>query len=473
MLKEHSRFYENLNIICDILIISIAWFIAYLVRYEIGFLFRISPNELRISDIVRLLPVIILLNLSVFYLSGFYRSKRLRIFYAEFFEVIKLSFISFGLLLVYIYLTKDALLKEGYTYSRLFLFLFFGFQIIFLGLFRLFLRSFLKFIRKKGFNQKNCLIIGTGDLAKDFARKIIDDKGSGIMLKGFLAMGNPHKERHKFLLGFPVIGSYHDIKSIVKQLSIDQVVIAVSIGQIGLVEKILGKINTEIVDVRFVPDLLSFYTLRHSIEDFHGLPIINLRESPLYGANRVLKQMYDIAFSFVIIIFTCPLMVVIFLLLKLTSKDTPLYKQRRVGLDGNYFNIIKFRTMRSLPKHEQEKHVAARNDNRVTRIGWFLRKFNLDELPQFFNVLRGEMSIVGPRPERPYFMNKFRNRYPEYILRMKMKAGITGWAQVNGLRGRTSIRERTNYDIYYIENWSFWFDLKIILMSLFAFKNAY
>ena len=225
--------------------------------------------------------------------------------------------------------------------------------------------------------------------------------------------------------------------------------------------------------MRFVPDLLSFYTLRHSIEDFHGLPIINLRESPLYGANRVLKRVFDFVFSLCVITVTLPLMAFILVLLKVTSRDTALYKQRRVGLDGKHFTIFKFRTMRSLSKVEQEKHIAAKHDDRVTKIGWLLRKINLDELPQFFNVLRGTMSVVGPRPERPFFMKKYLNRYPEYILRMKMKAGITGWAQANGWRGRTSIRERTNYDIYYIENWSLWFDIKIIFMSLFAFKNAY
>jgi Undecaprenyl-phosphate glucose phosphotransferase len=473
MLKEHSRFYENLNVLCDMAIIAGAWFVAYWARYELGSIFHISPGELTIRDITRLLPVILLLNLSVFYLSGFYRSKRLRLFYAEFFEIVKLSFFSFLLLLVYIYLTKDALLSQGYTYSRLFLFIFFILQIFFLGTFKVFLRGFLKFIRKKGFNQKNCVIIGTGNLAIDFAQRIIDDKGSGIVIKGFLSVGSLAEEQKGGILGLPIIGPYAELKKIVKDLAIDQVVIAVSIGQIGLVEKILGKINTEMVDVRFVPDLLSFYTLRHSIEDFHGLPIINLRESPLYGANRGLKQVFDLSFAVVIIMLTLPLMAIIYFLLKITSRDPALFKQRRVGLDGKEFMIYKFRTMRSLSKEEQDKHIATQNDNRVTLIGWFLRKFNLDELPQFFNVLKGDMSVVGPRPERPFFFNKYRHRYPEYILRMKMKAGITGWAQVNGLRGKTSIRERTNFDIYYIENWSFWFDVKIILMSIFAFKNAY
>jgi len=229
------------------------------------------------------------------------------------------------------------------------------------------------------------------------------------------------------------------------------------------------------VDVKVVPDLYQYITLCGGLEEFGGLPIINLQSHPLAGWNLVFKRVFDVLLALVAILLTGPVMLVTALAVKLTSKGPILYEQERMGMDGATFHILKFRTMRTDAETSGAK-MASKEDPRRTPIGTFLRKYSIDELPQFFNVLRGDMSLVGPRPERPVFIEDFKKQIPRYHLRHKVKAGITGWAQVNGLRGQTSIEKRIEYDLYYIENWSLLLDLKILVRTAlggFLSKNAY
>ncbi|MEK7805592.1 MAG: exopolysaccharide biosynthesis polyprenyl glycosylphosphotransferase, partial [Planctomycetota bacterium] len=247
---------------------------------------------------------------------------------------------------------------------------------------------------------------------------------------------------------------------------IDIILVALPFHAHNQLKEVLEWIGDETVSIMVLPDLFEFVTLRGSVSEFEGMPLISLRDTPLYGWNIIVKRVLDIVFSSLVIIFTSPVMLIIAILIKLTSGGPLLLKQERMGLDGKTFNMLKFRTMFANAEQETGPVWAKKDDPRRTKIGKLLRKTSMDELPQFFNVLKGDMSIVGPRPERPVFIENFRNTIPKYMLRHKMKAGITGWAQVSGWRGNTSLEKRIEYDLYYIENWSLNFDLKIIWLTL-------
>jgi Undecaprenyl-phosphate glucose phosphotransferase len=256
---------------------------------------------------------------------------------------------------------------------------------------------------------------------------------------------------------------------------VDQVIIALPLEQQAVVKQLMEQLALRTVDVKVVPDLYQYITLYGGLEEFGGLPIISLQGDPMDGWSRVGKRIFDILFSLVAIALSAPIMLVTALMVKLTSRGPILYQQERMGMDGRTFHILKFRTMR-IDAEVTGAKMASADDPRRTPIGTFLRKYSIDELPQFFNVLVGDMSLVGPRPERPVFIEEFKRQIPRYHLRHKVKAGITGWAQINGLRGQTSIQKRIEYDLYYIENWSLLMDLKILVRTAlggFLSKNAY
>jgi Undecaprenyl-phosphate glucose phosphotransferase len=257
---------------------------------------------------------------------------------------------------------------------------------------------------------------------------------------------------------------------------IDMVLITLPLSAHERLKRILDDIGDEMVSIMLIPDLIEFVTLRGGISEFEGMPIISLRDTPLYGWNLVIKRVTDVVLSIIILSAVSLLMLVISVLVKVTSKGPVFYRQERMGLDGKIFSMLKFRTMETQSEKETGPVWAAKDDSRRTPIGTFLRKTSMDELPQFFNVLKGDMSIVGPRPERGFFIQKFRGKIPKYMLRHKMKAGITGWAQISGWRGNTSLEKRIEYDLYYIENWSLRFDIEIMWLTIwrgFINKHAY
>ena len=231
-------------------------------------------------------------------------------------------------------------------------------------------------------------------------------------------------------------------------------------------EKILKNLDEETVDIKVVPDLLKFMNLQAGVEELDGLPVVNLTESPLYGWNIVIKRTSDIVLSALAIIVSSPLLVLIAIIIKLESRGPVIFSQERAGLDGKGFEMFKFRSMRVDAEDKTGPVWASKEDDRRTRLGTFLRKTSFDEFPQLFNVLCGDMSLVGPRPERPVFVKDFKKSIPRYMLRLKMKAGLTGWAQVNGWRGNTSLDKRIEFDLYYIKNWSLFFDFKIIFTDV-------
>ena len=262
------------------------------------------------------------------------------------------------------------------------------------------------------------------------------------------------------------MGLLDDVSEHIKEHEVDKLFITLPMKSQDHFERVLFNLGEESVDIKVVPDLLQYMSLSGGVDNFDGLPIINLTESPLYGWNLVFKRATDIAISFLAIVITSPLMILIALLIKLESLGPIFFVQERVGLDRKAFKMYKFRSMKMDAESQSGPVWTKENDDRRTRLGVLLRKTSLDELPQFFNVFSGDMSMVGPRPERPVFVEDFKKSVPHYMLRLKMKAGITGWAQVNGWRGNTSLEKRVEHDLYYIKHWSLLFDLQILIKTL-------
>jgi Undecaprenyl-phosphate glucose phosphotransferase len=464
MLKKHSQIFQSILFLTDAILIALSWVLAYFLRFYFGPI-PVLKGIPSIKEFLSLLFILLPVCLVIFKYSGLYEPMRSNARASEIQKIFSASILSTLVFITIIYLTRE------YKYSRVVFLYFLVINIISLSLFRYNLRILLGWFRKRGFNLRYALIAGDGKLAQEVERKLIDHVEYGFKVIGFLS--KDEESVGKKIDGIPILGTYKDVKTILEKTAIDQLILALPFEHLRLIRPILGQVYDEMVEVKIVPDIYQYFTLRQGIEILDGLPIISLRESPLYGWNRLLKRFFDIALSITILFLTSLPILFIALIVKLSSPGSVFFKQERMGLDGKIFDIIKFRSMRVGAEDRTGPVWATENDARVTRIGSFIRKFNLDELPQFFNVLKGQMSIVGPRPERPEFMQEFKKRIPEYMLRHKMKAGITGWAQVNGLRGNTSLEERTKYDLYYIENWSLLFDAKIFLKSFFATRNAY
>jgi Undecaprenyl-phosphate glucose phosphotransferase len=339
---------------------------------------------------------------------------------------------------------------------------------------RYFARKTLKILRRRGYNQRFALIAGTGELGRKILEKIELYPELGIQVIGYLT--RQLEEVGKKIENVPILGRYEDLDKILGENKVDIFFIALPINEYEGLESLIKKLRGHLADIKVVPGAYEFLSLRGGIDELDDLPIVSLQSSPLYGWNTVFKRIFDLILGTFLLVFTFPIMFIIAFLVKWTSEGPIFYRQERVGMDGCSFQMLKFRTMRVNAEKETGPVWAKESDPRRTKIGTFLRKTSLDEIPQLFNVIKGGMSLVGPRPERPVFVEKFKNMVPSYMLRHKIKAGMTGWAQVNGWRGNTSIEKRIEYDLYYIENWSIGFDLKILFMTLwkgFFSKSAY
>ena len=327
-------------------------------------------------------------------------------------------------------------------------------------------------LRRHGIGNKRILIIGSGPPAHIVLDKIRRSPELGYTVIGFLdEYGLPG-----FSSELPILGSIADVASIVRSNSVDEVIVALSRSSSEAVLEIMDLLGSSEVEVKFLPDIAQMVTQDAGIDDLNGLPLVAIRQSRLRGKNIAIKRAMDVVVSMIVLVFFSPLLTLISLLVKAESRGPVFYVQQRVGKDGNVFPCIKFRSMIADAEANTGPVWAHPEDDRKTRIGGWLRRFSVDEFPQFVNVLLGHMSVVGPRPERPVFVQEFSSRIPQYMERHAEKSGITGWAQVNGLRGNTSIEERTKYDLWYVENWSPVLDLKIMLKTaaiLFTDKQAY
>ena len=467
MLKKHSKFFETLVLFMDLLTLSCSWVLAYYVRFYIPII-PVSKGIPSFYTYITLLLIMLPLWYIVFKTFGLYRPRRISSKVAEVWDIVKATAIAIVILVSLTFFVRQ------YEFSRL-TFVYFGMIcVIALSIERILFRELLRFLRKRGYNLRHALIVGTGSLGQEVTDKLYKHPELGIKIRGFLSEDNYQIGNE--LEGFKVLDTFENIRNVVVNHKIDIVFIALSLSAQEKLKSVLDDIGDEMVSIMVIPDLFEYATLRGGVGEFEGMPIISLRDTPLYGWNIVFKRVTDVVLSLIIILVTSPLMFVVSLLIKATSRGSVFYSQERMGLDGKIFNMLKYRTMAIEAEKETGPVWAAKDDSRRTPIGTFLRKTSIDELPQFFNVLKGDMSIVGPRPEREFFIQQFRNKIPKYMLRHKMKAGITGWAQISGWRGNTSLEKRIECDLYYIENWSLRLDLVIMWLTIWrglVNKHAY
>jgi Undecaprenyl-phosphate glucose phosphotransferase len=462
MLKAHSRLFEQLALVTDLVLIAVCWLGAYVVRFN---LFGHGDRPPFADYALQLLPILVVWGVA-YKAFDLYRPNRLGSHLAEWFDIAKAS--TLGVLVL---VSGMTFFFRGYEYSRLVIVMFWVASIVSVSFSRAAFREGLRFARRRGYNQRYAVVVGGGEPAAEVLRVLRRRRDTGIQVLGLLS-DKPEAE------GAPVrwLGGIEEIRGVLASQQVDIVVIALPHSDYPRLSAVLHEIGDEPVAIHFVPDLFSLASLRGGVEEFESIAFIHLRESPLYGWNQVLKRGVDLVLGAVALAVALPFMAAIAGAVALTSGRPILYRQERMGLDGRRFRMLKFRTMRPDAETHTGPRWAVPDDPRRTQLGTFLRAWSLDELPQLFNVLRGEMSLVGPRPERPSFVEDFRRRVPGYMLRHKMKAGITGWAQINGWRGNTSIEKRIEYDLEYIARWSLGFDLSILLRTLwlgFRNRNAY
>jgi Undecaprenyl-phosphate glucose phosphotransferase len=471
-MRRYNRLLVAFYIVTDALLAMAAFAIAYLLRFEtwIANIIPITKGQPPFGQYVILLPFIGALVPIAFHVQGLYRLRRGRTRVDDFFAVFVGSILAvvlglIGTLYYQVYHVPPHLQDLGvYEVSRPVWILFLTVNVIVTYTSRELVREALERRWRAGIGLKRVLIAGAGDLGRLVADKLLEHRELGFKVIGFLddrASGD-----HIGYRGLPLLGTLAEGSEILRQERIDHLYVALPLEEhvkmLGLVEST----SREGVDVHVVPDLLQFIALRARLENLDGVPIISLNDVPLRGFNSVLKRLIDVAISGAALLVLGIPLAIMALLIKRSSPGGVFYKQERMGLDGHAFEVYKFRSMYEGAEDDTGPVWARENDPRCTPVGRWLRRFDFDELPQLWNVLRGDMSIVGPRPERPYFVEQFKHRIPQYMLRHKVKAGITGWAQVNGWRGNTSLEKRIEYDLYYIENWSVGLDLKIMWLTL-------
>lgn len=405
-----------------------------------------------------------LILLLVFKSFGLYNEKKLQKFSNEFFLIVKAMSMGLVLLMALTFAHRE------FSYSRLVVALSWAFGIVGLTISRYVVGNLEQWLCRTRGEQKKLLIIGTGDTAKNLLRNIRRNSRWGYEVIGFLSRYEGEKERE--IDGVPVLTDISRLDEVLKKKKPDEVVLTISGLSHEKMVEVIAECEKHIVQFKLVPDMFEIITSKVDVYDVDGIPLLGLKELPLeYAWNRFVKRTLDILGSISGLVISAPFYVTMPALIKFTSHGTVFYKQTRCGEDGKTFILYKFRTMYNDAEQKTGPVWAKEDDPRCTRVGKWIRKYYLDELPQLINVLRGDMSLVGPRPERPSFVQQFKGDVPRYMSRHLVKSGITGWSQVNGLRGNTPLADRIKYDMYYIENWSVWLDLKILFMTVFARKT--
>jgi len=466
LIKSYQKALNRILVAVDIGVIIVSLFLAFWLKFSSGFFAYEGhlPLEVYLQGLVVFIPLHLFIN----YVFELYSPQRGKRFYLELINIIKAVTVSILAAMSILFFTKEIHI------SRAVIALFGILDFVLMGLERYSLRLFLRSIRKKGFNKKYLLVIGAGSLGVNFVRKTNKHKEFGYSILGFL--DDDGDKQGQTIEESSVLGTLDDLPAITQTFEVDEVVIALPLRAYHRLHSVIQICETVGVKARIIPDYFDYIPARPKVDDFDGIPLINIRDVPLDDlTNKVLKRVFDLMVSFLALVVLSPLMLLIAIGIKMTSPGPVLFVQERVGLNRKLFKMYKFRSMRVCPEGEDHGWTT-KGDPRRTAFGAFLRRTSLDELPQLFNVLRGDMSIIGPRPERPYYVDKFKDEIPKYMIKHHVRPGITGWAQVNGWRGDTSIRERIKCDLYYIENWRFSLDLKIVWLTIikgFINKNAY
>lgn len=462
--------------IMDAVIIAFSFLLSYQLRFDdtwspliklriikpaIGY---IKPFE----DYCTILFLLIPCYLIMYRLFGLYDPKRTNGRRAELWSLIKSNTLGLVYCIAVLYLIKQP------NFARLFLLLFAGTNLSIDYLFRLIVRHILRKMRRSGMNLKHILLVGYSRTAEGYIDRLRVHPEWGYKIHGIL---DDHKDMGTTYKNIQVIGTFRMLENMLASNEYDEIAITLGIGEYAVLEKIVSICEKSGVHTKFIPDYNHVIPTKPYTEDLDGLPVIHVRHVPLSSSfNNTIKRTFDVCGSLFGLIVAAVPMLIIAAIIKLSSPGPLIFKQTRIGLHNKEFQMYKFRSMRLQNESDEKKAWTVKNDPRITPIGKFLRKTNLDELPQLFNVLKGDMSMVGPRPERPYFVNKFKEEIPRYMIKHQVRPGMTGWAQVNGYRGDTSITKRIECDLYYVENWTLTLDIKIFLLTFFGKnvnKNAY
>jgi Undecaprenyl-phosphate glucose phosphotransferase len=464
MIKRRSQLLCFLFLLSDLFLTAAAWVGAYYIRCQSGWLpLEKTPPDFRLC--ARQLPLVLLLAALTHYLTGLNEVGRLRRFREEFVAVLRGT-----ALLTLLVMATLFVLHERYE-SRAILLLFSLLTCLGVLVGRRLAWALIRTLRSRGYNQTYAVIVGTGRVARKTARALRRASWMGIKNLGFV-----EESPHRLSGDLDLLGGFADLPELVRKYHVHHVFIALPLSRYHDARRVFDVLSRELVEVRLVADVPNLAGVTLTTSNLDGLPVLGLRESPHFGLNVLVKRGMDVVLSLVGLIVLSPLLAVIALLVKLTSPGPVFYRQERCGLNGRTFRMLKFRSMRVDAEQQTGAVWARKDDTRRTRLGTFLRQTSLDELPQLINVLRGDMSLVGPRPERPVFIQRFSQTIPNYMARHCVKAGITGWAQVHGWRGNTSLRKRLQYDLYYITHWTPWLDLRILWMTVFhglIHRNAY
>ena len=456
MIKENQQLLNRLNTLTDAVIIYLMIPVAFWIRYRLqNGIVNVTLREYLILGFFYTV-----LQISIFFAVGLYRPYRHVPLRRELIRLLAACGLGFVILLSWLSL------RHMDNYSRQMLLTFFLLSFLLLAIKRIVLRRTLKHFRERGYNLKHVLLIGSGNLARSYLEKIETELDMGYHPLGYIA----EKEGD---LKIPYLGGYDRLEDILEEKKPDEVVSAVDAGEFEHTPQIVAACEKTGCKLSAIPIYAEYLSSSQQIDDLDGIPLLNMRRIPLENiGNAFLKRAFDILLSALILILFSPLMLITAIGVKLSSPGPVIFAQKRIGLNKKPFLMYKFRSMRVNTR--QDTAWSGVEDNRRTAFGSFIRKYSIDEFPQFWNVLRGDMSLVGPRPEIPFFVEQFKEEVPRYMIKHLVRPGITGWAQVNGLRGDTSIPERIRYDIYYIEHWSFGFDLKILFLTIFGgkFKNS-
>lgn len=454
MIKENQKFLNKINAFTDIVILFISMTFAYLIRF---YIFSSDTEYIKLITYIQFSILIVPINLIVFNFFNLYHSFRTTTFIKECNQIIKANTILTAILLSLLFTVKLEHI------SRWTIVIFYFINIILILMKRFILRKSLSKIRSKGLNLKHVIIVGAGEVANEYLEVIENNKSFGYDYSGYVANTSDFQGRK--------LGNYADLYEVLNKYKPDEVVCALDIPDSKYLENIVSDCEKSGTKISIIPFCYKYIPSQPYIDQIGSIPLINVRRIPLDNlGNAFMKRTLDIIGSLILIICTSPIMLFTAVIIKLTSKGPVIFRQKRVGLNKSSFTMYKFRSMKV---NSQEQTAWSTNiDPRKTKFGSFIRKFSIDELPQFFNVLKGDMSLVGPRPELPHFVENFKDEIPLYMVKHQVKPGITGLAQVNGFRGDTSIKKRIEFDIHYIENWSILMDIGILFKTVFkGMKN--
>lgn len=469
MIKDNQKYFNRLLVLLDALVVAVSYLLAWFIWLG-GKVVEMTPGtgilakEIYFSALFAVVPGYLIL----YNTFDMYSPKRTAKQKYEVFNIIKANTVGLLAFMVVLYAVKLP------DFSRGMIAVFFGINIMLEILMRKCVRFGLRYFRRKGYNIKHILLVGYSRAGESYIDKIMENPEWGYVVCGVLDDRIPRGTRYK---GVQVVGDIDNLPIILAENKLDEIAITLALEDYDRLEDIVNLCEKSGVHTKFIPDYNRVIPSSPYLEDLGGLAVINIRRVPLTNtANMLSKRIVDIVGAVVAIVLFSPIMLLAAIGIKLTSKGPLIFKQERVGLHNKTFQMYKFRTMEVQEDDEEKKGWTTRNDPRVTKIGRILRKTSIDEMPQFFNVLKGDMSLIGPRPERPLFVEKFKEEIPRYMIKHQVRPGLTGWAQVNGYRGDTSIRKRIEFDLYYIENWTMGFDLKILFLTFFkgfVNKNAY